>query len=78
MDVNVTAVSLVTTLLQDSKIGYLTDKILLGLGGIASATIIYFIIMVTLQYRTYKVHKHNNEILCKLERIHDDTNNKKN
>lgn len=62
MDPNETY-NIVSTLLQNTQVGIYANKILLGIGGIASATLIYFVIMVTLNYKDYKLQKINNKMI---------------
>lgn len=64
MVVNDSVGELVGTLLQQTKVGEYANNILLGLGGIASATFIYFCIMIYFKYKEYKLHE---ETIKKLE-----------
>jgi len=44
----------ILNLLHGTNIGDLTNKVLLGVGGLASATIIYFILVIYFQYKVNK------------------------
>ena len=52
---NETAIILqVLDLVKDTNVGDFTNKVLVTFGGIASVTIIYFLIMIYFQYQTNK------------------------
>lgn len=80
MAINETIISLITSILDGSKIGVYVNNIMLFLGGAAGVTLIYFTFMLYLNYKQYKEEKYQTELILKqkqkIDELYETINNK--